>query len=894
MSEFAEIEKKWQQRWKESGIFRVKEDHDKKKYYCLEMYPYPSGKLHMGHLRNYSIGDSFARYKRMNGFNVLYPMGYDSFGLPAENAAIKNQSHPEDWTTKMIAQMREQQEQLGLSYDWDRMVSSIDEEYYRWDQWIFLKMLEKGLAYRKEPPINWCEKCHTVLANEQVINSSCWRCESKVQVKNLEQWFFKITGYAEELLSDIKKLEGWPERVKLMQENWIGRSEGTLINFKLKRTGEIMPIFTTRVDTLWGVTFMVFAPEHPKVMELVKGTEYEERVKRFIDRIVIQDKFQRTDDTKEKEGMFIGEYAINPVTGDEVPIYIANFVLLEYGTGFIMAVPAHDQRDFEFAKKYQVPIKVVISPDTHELHPARMAVAFIEDGKIINSDEAFNGVPNREVIPEIQKWLEKKGLGKKTVQYKLRDWLISRQRFWGTPIPVIYCDHCGIVPVPEKELPVRLPRKAKFSGQGNPLASNEEFVTCFCPVCKSPARRETDTMDTFVNSSWYFLRYTDNKNQKQIFDRDKARYWMPVDQYIGGIEHAVLHLLYARFYTKFLRDMGIAVVDEPFTNLLCQGMVIKDGKKMSKSLGNVVDPGEIIEKYSADTARVFMLFAAMPEKELEWNDKGVEGSFRFLKRVYHLVEENMEGHAKELSNKDRFIISKMHSTIGKVTMHIEKMHFSLAIGELMQYTSAVYKYKEGTINKEVYDECAATLALLISPFAPHLAEEMWEKLGKKGFISIAHWPKADLSKIDKKAEAGEEIVSSVTADIIKVQELAKIKQAKKITLIIAAEWKYDFIRELKDRMESTRDLSVILKEIMATELKRYGEEIVKAVPSFIKDPSKLPEEVLDQQTESNLLQDNKETLAQEFKAEIIILKAEESREGKAKNAYPGKPAILIE
>ncbi|MFH1238597.1 MAG: leucine--tRNA ligase, partial [bacterium] len=625
--DFKALERKWQEYWEKNQLFKTREDKNKEKYYVLEMFPYPSGKLHMGHARNYVIGDTYARFLRMNGYNILYPMGYDALGLPAENAAIKNDVNPADWTEKCINTMIEQQRKLGLSYDWSRLVITCRPEYYHWNQWIFLKFYQKGLAYKKKAPINWCPKCKTVLANEQVIQGKCWRCDSKVEVKDLEQWFFKITAYAEELLNDLGKLEGWPERVKIMQKNWIGRSVGTMVNFPLKDSRDSLSIFTTRPDTLYGVKFMTFAPEHPKVQELISGTKYEKEVQKFINRVVIEDKFSRADEDKEKEGVFIGRYAVNPLTGEEIPIYVANFVLMEYGTGAIMAVPAHDQRDFEFAKKYNIPIKVVINPPGEELPVGQMKQAYVEAG-IMTDSAQFSGMNSSEAIEKITEYLEQKSWGKKTVQYKLRDWLISRQRYWGTPIPIIYCDKCGMVGVPEDELPVKLPKDVKFTGRGNPLATSETFVNCKCPKCKGKARRETDTMDTFVDSSWYFARYCDPQNNRTPFAKDKVNYWMPVDQYIGGIEHAILHLLYARFFTRALRDLGLYEIDEPFQRLLCQGMVIKDGAKMSKSKGNVVSVDDMVNKYGADTARLFILFASPPERDLEWSDEGVEGAWR--------------------------------------------------------------------------------------------------------------------------------------------------------------------------------------------------------------------------------------------------------------------------
>ena len=892
MADFNSIAVKWQKKWKESEIFRVKEDPKEKKFYCLEMFPYPSGKLHMGHVRNYAIGDALARYKRMKGFNVLYPMGYDALGLPAENAAIKNQTHPKAWTLHSIKLMKEQQEQLGLSYDWSREIATCMPEYYRWNQYMFLKFLEKGLAYRKKAPINWCPKCGTVLANEQVEDGKCWRCNSAVEVKDLEQWFLKITDYAQELLDEGEKLENWPERVKIMQKNWIGKSEGTLINFKLKDTGEDLPIFTTRPDTLYGVTFMVFAPEHPKVLELVKGAEHEDRVRKFINRVVIQEKFTRTAEDKEKEGMFIGKYAINPLTGEEIPIYIANFVLLEYGTGMIMAVPAHDQRDFEFAKKFKIPIKVVISPPDYDLDPEKMSRAYVEDGALINSGN-FNGTNNREAIDEISRFIEKKGFGKRTVQFKIRDWLISRQRYWGTPIPVIYCGRCGIVPVPEKDLPVELPEHVRFSGEGNPLETNDKFVNVKCPKCSGTARRETDTMDTFVDSSWYFFRYCDSHNDKKPFG-NAVNHWMPVDQYIGGIEHAILHLLYARFWTKAMRDIGLTKLGEPFKALLCQGMVIKGGKKMSKSFGNIVDPGEIINKFGPDTARLFMLFTALPEKELDWSDEGVNGSFRFLKRVIKLVEDDVKGADAALNNRDKNLIAKQHKTIKIVTEHVGKFEFSLAIGRLMEFVNAIYRYKDGEINKKVYDEAVKTTALLLSPFAPHIAEEIWEMLGNKNFISAEKWPEYDESMIDERAEASEELVHSTISDIHSVLELAKIKKPKKITLFVSKEWKYEYIRMLKQELDKTRDPGRIMKAMMLTNLKRYGQEISKMTPKLAADESRMPKVLLSIEEEVNALESGKGFIGSEFSADVRIVKADDSKEAKANNAMPGKVAILVE
>jgi len=749
--DFKKIEKKWQKKWEKEKRFIISEESAKEKFYLLEMFPYPSGELHMGHMRNYTIGDTMARFLRMKGFNVLYPMGYDALGLPAENAAIEKKIHPASWTNRCIDKMKEQQKKMGLSYDWERLVITADPEYYRWNQWIFLKFYNKGLAYRKEAPINWCPQCETVLANEQVVNGKCWRCESSVEVRSLEQWFFKITDYAEELLEDLKKLKDWPERVRVMQENWIGRSYGTLVNFRLEESPSLIPVFTTRPDTLYGATFMTFAPEHPRVQELIAGTEYEKEAREFINRVVIEDRFTRTGEDREKEGMFIGRYAINPLNGDKIPIYIANFVLMEYGTGAIMAVPAHDQRDFEFAKKYDIPVKQVIIPSPEEAHIGEdLERAYEEEGIMVNSAQ-FNGLSSQEAREKITEYLTQRGWGGKTLQYRLRDWLISRQRYWGTPIPIIYCDKCKIVPVPEKDLPVELPVRVKFTGRGNPLAKCKEFVNCECPKCGGQARRETDTMDTFVDSSWYFARYCSPHFKKLPFDKEKIKYWMPVDQYIGGIEHAILHLLYARFFTKALRDIGLYEIDEPFEKLLCQGMVVKDGAKMSKSKGNIVTVDEITERYGADTARLFILFASPPEKDLEWSDEGVQGCYRFLNRVWNLVRETESKYEKTIlgapNQEEKELKRITHSAIKKVTEDIESFDFNTAIASIMELSNGIYDYLRKKGNSSLLRESVEKLILLLSPFAPHVCEELWQVLGHRESVIKESWPKYDPATI---------------------------------------------------------------------------------------------------------------------------------------------------
>ncbi len=749
-----EIEKKWQKRWEEEKIFRVKEDPQKPKYYCLEMFPYPSGRIHMGHVRNYSIGDVVARYKKMKGFNVLHPMGWDSFGLPAENAAIKHGVHPAKWTEENINFMKKQLKRLGFSYDWEREISTCEPEYYRWEQKIFVEMFKKGLAYKKKAPVNWCENCHTVLANEQVISGKCWRCGEEVTIKDLEQWFFKITAYAEELLEGLKKLKGkWPDRVLVMQENWIGKSEGAEIEFEVVGIPEKITVFTTRPDTVYGITFMSVAPEHPIVEKLIKNHPDYERIKEEVERLKKQPRSVRLLESFEKEGIFTGSYCINPFTGEKVPIFVANFVLYEYGTGAVMAVPAHDQRDFEFAKKYNLPIKVVIQPPDQTLDADKMKEAYEGEGILVNSGP-FSGMESQKAKKEIIKYMEEKGFGRGTVSYRLKDWLISRQRYWGAPIPIVYCSECGMVPVPEENLPVTLPKDAPFSGVGNPLEQVEEFVNTTCLNCGKPAKRETDTMDTFVESSWYFFRFCSPKYDKGPFDKNSAAYWMPVDQYIGGIEHAVLHLLYSRFYTRVLRDLGYTNLDEPFSALLTQGMVIKDGAKMSKSLGNVVDPDDMIEKYGADTVRLFLLFAAPPERDLDWSDQGIEGCYRFLNRLWRFIQNHIE-EIKEsrgefdfesLSPEAKELVKRTHKLIKKVTEDIEdRFHFNTAIAAIMEYLNFLYEIEdkmqlEKEENRKALRDAFEKLALLLSPFVPHFADEIWESLGNEGFTFNQPWP----------------------------------------------------------------------------------------------------------------------------------------------------------
>lgn len=946
---FSEIEKKWQKKWEEKKVFEVSEGSKKKKFYVLEMYPYPSGKPHMGHAFNYTIGDILARFKRMVGFNVLHPMGYDSFGLPAENAAIKAKSHPKKFTEEAIANFNKQFRKFGFSYCWDRMVETHKPDYYKWDQWIFLKMFEKGLAFKKTSAVNWCEKCNTVLANEQVHDGKCWRhSDTDVKIKHLEQWFFKITNYADELYEGINDLENWPEDVKAMQRNWIGKSLGTEIDFEIEnpdeknkisnviivhgsnssekeaKTGkpenerhwkpwlkrelekkgikvsndlypqdwnpnyeewkkvfeknkidensvlighsagtafilrwlnenkrkvkkiiliapsitphgkylnlsklkdfkfdssltkyfdetitfyaddddediinsakevnkklggrifnlsgrghftlgdmkteefpelldEVLgnqkfPIFTTRPDTIFGVTFMVISSQHPNLFDLVTK-EQKKDVEKFLKKMKSTSEKELAD--LEKEGVFTGSYAINPMTKEKIPIWAGNFVVADYGSGMVMAVPAHDQRDFEFAKKYDIPIKIVVQPNDH-LSPERMVQAYTGEGNLINS-EKFNGLSNEEAKEHITKYLEGKNLGRKVVNFRLRDWLISRQRFWGTPIPIVYCDKCGVVPVPEKDLPVKLPDDIKFTSERNPLVDYKKFVDVKCPKCNGKARRETDTMDTFVNSSWYFLRYCDAKNDKKIFDSKKANYWMPIDQYIGGKEHACMHLIYFRFYTKFLRDLGLHKFDEPTLNYFSQGMVHgSDGFVMSKSRGNGVDPFEEIEKYSADTLRFYLISTASPENDFAWSNAGMEGAHRFVKKIVSLSENVKLGKSSKRTE------SKVNDAIKKITSHIELMEYNLAVIKLRHLIDALSEENEISKND------LSSVLKLISPFCPHITEELWEKIGGKGFISLADWPVCDEKKIDAKIEEQEKAVNGLIGDINNVLKI---------------------------------------------------------------------------------------------------------------------------
>ena len=783
------IESKWQKQWDAWNLFKVTEKSSLPKYYLLEMFPYPSGKIHMGHVRNYTIGDVVARYKRMRGFNILHPMGWDAFGMPAENAAIANKTHPAKWTYANIDAMRSQLQRLGFSYDWERELATCQPEYYRWEQWLFLKMFEKGMAYRKESFVNWCEDCQTVLANEQVEAGLCWRCGQQVRQKQLWQWFFRITDFAQDLLLYCDKLPGWPEKVTTMQKNWIGKSIGAQIDFAVENQDEVISVFTTRQDTVYGATFMCLAPEHPLVFKLSKDTPQENEVRQFVERIALQDRSARSIENYEKEGVFTGAYCLNPMTGKRIPVYTANFALMEYGTGAVMSVPAHDQRDFDFAKKYGLDIIVVVKPQDMDLDGQTMTEAYVGKGIMINSGP-FDNMDSQTALAKIADHLEQNNLGKRSVSFRLRDWGISRQRYWGAPIPMIHCDGCGIVPVPETDLPVVLPEHADMlEGGKSPLPSLDDFVRVACPQCgRSDARRETDTMDTFVESSWYFERYCSPRCDTHIFNTAAVDYWMPVDQYIGGVEHAILHLLYSRYYTRVLNAQGLVKFKEPFTNLLTQGMVCKETiscpdhgfllpeeietaeagrackmcaklvtvgrvEKMSKSKKNVIDPNILLDKYGADTTRFFCLFAAPPERDLEWSEQGVDGGFRFLNRVWRLATVVMAGikdvrpyggNPDNLDDELRELYRKTHQTIQKVTKDIEdRFHFNTAISavmELFNTMSSLDMQKNYDKHLSVMRFAMESLTLLLSPIVPHFAEELWEALGHRTSVLQAPWP----------------------------------------------------------------------------------------------------------------------------------------------------------
>ncbi|HEY7497016.1 MAG TPA: leucine--tRNA ligase [Vicinamibacterales bacterium] len=782
------LEKKWQERWQRERAFEVTEDDPRPKFYCLEMFAYPSGHAHVGHLRNYMIGDVVARMKRMRGFNVLHPFGWDAFGLPAENAAIKNQTHPETWTLENIAHMKGQLQRIGISYAWEREIATCMPDYYHWNQWLFLKMLERGLAYKKRSSVNWCPSCNTVLANEQVIDGKCWRCGTTVVTRELEQWFFRITQYADELLEAADRLPEWPDKVLTMQRNWIGRSEGARVKFPLpdpKGQPDHIEVFTTRIDTIYGANFILLGPEHPLVQQW--KAQADPAFRQTLEKFLAQDRTLRMTGEIEKEGFDTGRTAINPFTNKSVPVWVANFVLGEYGTGAVMGVPGHDQRDHEFAHKYNLPITIVVQPGAGAVSSGSAAEPYDGPGTIVNSGE-FNGLPTSDAIVKMSEAAEARGIGERTIQYRLKDWGISRQRYWGTPIPVVYCDKDGMVPVPADDLPVLLPKVAEFTGRGDsPLAQVPEFVNTTCPECGGPARRETDTMDTFVDSSWYFYRFCDPKNASLPFDPDKVGYWGPVDFYVGGVEHAILHLIYSRFFARVFRDLGMSAIDEPFTRLLTQGMVLKDGHVMSKSKGNVVDPDDMIEKVGADAIRLYVMFVAPPEKEIEWSDAGLEGSYRFLARVWRLVDQLCETIGGEgipapggieLDDAERALRRKTHDTIRRVSQDLDpRVHLNTAVSALMELVNELYAFcnrSESTrVGRSIDDpatigvaerpatiavlkEAVEALILMISPFAPHMAEELWERMGHPDGIVAVGWP-----AFDEQVSRAEQIVVPV-------------------------------------------------------------------------------------------------------------------------------------
>ncbi|WEL22967.1 leucine--tRNA ligase [Candidatus Nanohalovita haloferacivicina] len=920
--EFAEqlkqIEEKWQKKWEDAELHKA-ERTDSEKYYVLEMFPYPSGDIHMGHVRNFSLGDAPARMKRMQGYDVMHPMGWDAFGLPAENAAIDRDVDPEEWTRDCIDNMRGQLKRLGFSYDWNREVATCDPEYYKWNQWIFQKMLEEGLAYRENSEVNWCPSCETVLADEQVEDGLCWRCDSVVEQKDMKQWKLGITEYADELLEDLEQLDGWPEKVRKMQHDWIGKSTGAKINFPVKDEGEL-EVFTTRPDTIFGATFMALAPEHELAEEVA---EENEDVAEYIEEAKKKDDEEREE--KSKAGVFTGKYAENPVTGEEIPIYVAEFVLPDYGTGAIMAVPAHDQRDFEFAQEHGIDIQKVVEPEGDHSFKEE---AYEGDGDHVNSG-FLDGLDKDDGIEKIIEHLEDEGLGEEDVNYKLRDWLISRQRYWGTPIPVVYCDKCGVVPVPEDDLPVELPEDVEFTETGNPIETSGTFEHTECPECGGEARRETDTMDTFIGSSWYFLRYISPELDSAPFDVDDANSWMNVDQYIGGIEHAVMHLLYARFFTKFLRDEEMLEEDEPFERLLTLGMVNhpaykcpEDGwlypdevegenicekcgrevevetRKMSKSKHNVVDPTELINENGADTARTFILRASHPTKELDWSEDGVEASREMLQRVFRIVEENEdlltdeEPGLEDSDLEDRIVSSRIQRAIEEVTETTENYEFNLAIGEIDKLLTKLYWYKQRDADPAIFSHGVETLIQLIAPYAPHTAEELWEELGHEEFMLDSNWPEVDEQLLDEQAERVDEYFDRVSSDIRDIQEMID-GEASNVKIIQAADWKYQAFTNIIDNLE-LRDVGDIMSEVLDGELKQHAQDVNQMVVEAVENPGKFEGQFMKKAAETDALGENVRRWAEEFDAEIEVETEDESSEDKASRAEPGRPAIVIE
>lgn len=917
-AELKDIEEKWQEKWEENNVHQAEMDEDKEKYYVLDMFPYPSGKLHMGHGRAFSLGDAVARFKSMQGYNVMHPMGWDAFGMPAENAAIDRDVDPGEWTFDCIDSMRDGFKRLGFSLDWSREVTTCTPEYYKWDQWIFQKMLDDGLAYRDEAEVNWCPSCETVLADEQVENGDCWRCDTVVENKDMKQWKLGITEYADELLEDLEQLEGWPDKVRKMQNDWIGKSTGAQIEFLLKAGGEL-EVFTTRPDTIFGATFMALAPEHELAEEIA---EEKEEVAEYVEEAKKRDSEEREE--KSKSGVFTGRHAENPFTGEEIPIYVAEFILTDYGTGAIMAVPAHDERDHEFATEHGIEIREVVeSPEDHEIQEE----CWEGNGQHINS-EFLNGLDKDEAIETIIKKLEEEKLGYKDVNYKLRDWLISRQRYWGTPIPVVYCGDCGTVPVPEEDLPVKLPKDVEFTGQGNPIKTSSHFIDTECPECGGDAERETDTMDTFINSSWYFLRYCSPEFDEAPFDQKEANYWMNIDQYVGGIEHAVMHLLYARFFNKFLRDEGMIDNDEPFERLLTQGMVnhpayncpehgwlfpeeVEDKNicskcgqevevdtiKMSKSKNNVVRPNELVENHGADTARTFILRASHPQKELDWSKEGVKASKDMLERIHRLVTESDElltddqPDLGEADLNDRIVSSRIQRAIEKATADCESQEFNLAIGEIDKLLTKLYWYRQRNPDGAIFSHGVRVLVKLMGPFAPHLMDELWHNLGHDEFIYNVDWPEVKEELLDVEAEKIDEYFETVAEDIRDIKKMINSKP-EEIKVIQAADWKYDAFSSINENLD-LQDVGQVMGQVVEGELKTHAQKVNEMVVEAVENPGKFKAQFLEEDVESEALNENTERWEEEFGVNVEVEREEDSDAGKADRAEPGRPAIVI-
>ena len=916
-----DIEEKWQEKWKQEQVHKT-ERTDSEKYYVLEMFPYPSGNLHMGHVRNFSLGDAPARMKRMQGYDVIHPMGWDAFGLPAENAAIDRDVDPEEWTRDCIDNMRGQLKRLGFSYDWDREIATCDPEYYKWNQWIFQQMLDEGLAYEGESKVNWCPSCETVLADEQVEDGLCWRCDTVVEKKDMEQWFLKITEYAEELLGDLEQLEGWPDKVRDMQENWIGKSTGAKIKFPVTESDRNLEVFTTRPDTIFGATFMALAPEHELTEEIAEDNE---EVKEYREEALKRDTEKREE--KSRAGVFTGRYAENPITGEEIPIYVAEFVLTDYGTGAIMSVPAHDQRDFEFAQEHGIEVQEVVqAPEDYSYEEEG---AYEGDGEHVNSGE-LNGLEKDEAIEKMIEELEDRGLGEEDVNYQLRDWLISRQRYWGTPIPMIHCDECGTVKVPEEDLPVELPEDVEFTETGNPIETSESWAEVQCPECGGDARRETDTMDTFIGSSWYFLRYISPELDEAPFDVEDANSWMNVDQYIGGVEHAVMHLLYARFFQKFLRDEGMLEEDEPFERLLTLGMVNHpayncpehgwlfpdevedenicekcgrevevDTRKMSKSKHNVVDPTELVEEHGADTARVFILRASGPTNELDWSEDGVQAAEEMLERVERIVEKNEEvltdqkPSLEDAELFDRIMASRIQRAIEKVTEDTENYDFNLAIDEVDRLLSKLYWYEQQGGKDEILSHGIKTLLKLLSPYAPHITEELWDRIGNEAFMLEEDWPEVEEDLIDEQAEEIDAYFDRVSSDIREIIEMIK-GEPEKVKIIQASDWKYSAGEKILEAIEDTKDVGEVMDEVLDGDLQQYAQDINDEVVEAVENPGSYRKNFTGLELEKEALELNEERFEDEFGVEIVVEKEESSSEDKASRAQPGRPAIVVE